>query len=210
MLRITVIAISAFASLGMCFGQTDSDFGLTPRQRASKMLSKGYCHEAARIYKQLYKTDSLKQDYLAIASCLTCERKYEEAIRFLHQLRVRDTQYVPVYYRLAKVYISIPVEDSALHYFRRYIKKYEERLAETQDGTLMDPRAWLYIGNIYRVRMHQKGITDKEWIDMVYAYERYLQIKPNDPMVYQLQIFLDEVGERRPEPDGILIWDEKS
>ena len=58
--------------------------------------------------------------------------------------------------------------------------------------------------------MHQKGITDKEWIDMVYAYERYLQIRPNDPMQYQIQIFLDEVGERRPDPEGILIWDEKS
>ena len=210
MFKIRSLFLIVFFVAGDISAQGFDDFGQTPRQRASKMLSKGYCSEALRIYKQLYATDSLRQDYLAISSCLTCQKKHDESIQWLQRLRFQDSQYVPVYYRIARAYIAIPNEDSALFYFRRYIKKYEERIAVTMDGSVVDPRAWLYIGNIYRVRMHHKGITDKEWIDMVYAYERYLQIRPNDPMQYQIRIFLDDVGERRPDPEGILVWDEKS
>jgi hypothetical protein len=58
--------------------------------------------------------------------------------------------------------------------------------------------------------MHKRGITDKEWIEMMFAYERYLQIKPNDPGQYQLRSFLEKSTAKRPNPEEVLIWDERS
>jgi hypothetical protein len=45
---------------------------------------------------------------------------------------------------------------------------------------------------------------------MMFAYERYLQIKPNDPGQYQLRSFLEKATAKRPNPEEVLIWDERS
>lgn len=190
--------------------QRDLDrVGMTPRQEAGKLLDKGYCDDSYAIYARLFGKDSLMMDFMGMAMSETCRRRYEEADRLLRWAINRDSMYVPAYYAMGKNYISQANEDSALHYFRTYNKVTERKIRQTGSAESEDPRAWLYIGNIYRVRMHKKGITDKEWIEMMSAYERYLEVKPNDPAQYQLRIFLEKATERRPDPEGVLIWDER-
>lgn len=183
---------------------------MTPRQEAGKLLDKGYCDESYALYARLYGKDSLMKDFMGMASSETCRRRFEEADRLLRWAINRDTQYVPAYYAMGKNFIAQASEDSALRYFRTYNRVTERKIRETGSAESEDPRAWLYIGNIYRVRMHKRGITDKEWIEMMFAYERYLQIKPNDPGQYQLRSFLEKSTAKRPNPEEVLIWDERS
>lgn len=190
--------------------QRDLDrVGMTPRQEAGKLLDKGYCDDSYAIYARLYSQDSLMMDFLGMARSETCRRRYEEADRMLRWAIDRDSMYVPAYYAMGKNFIAQAQEDSALLYFKTYNSVTERKIRATGTSESEDPRAWLYIGNIYRFRMHRKGITDKEWIAMMSAYERYLEIKPNDPAQYQLRMFLEHATEKRPDPDGVLIWDER-
>lgn len=184
--------------------------GMTPRQEAGKLLDKGYCDDSYAIYARLYGSDSLLMDFIGMAMSETCRRRYEEADRLLRWALNRDSMYVPAYYVMGKNYIAQAHEDSALHYFRTYNKVTERKVRETGTAESEDPRAYLYIGNIYRVRMHKKGISDKQWIEMMSAYERYLELRPNDPAQYQLRNFLEKCTEKRPNPEEVLIWDERS
>lgn len=194
----------------LLWSQRDLDRGdMTPRQEAGKLLDKGYCDDSYGIYARLYGRDSLNSDFLGMAQSNTCRKKFEDAERQYRWLIQKDTNYIPALYSFARHFLAQSNEDSALQYFRLYITGMERRIRETGVGE-SDPRAWLYIGNIYRVRMHKKGISDKEWIAMMSAYERYLQLKPNEPAQYQLRMFMEKVTEKRPDPDGVLIWDERS
>lgn len=191
-------------------GQRDLDrMGMMPRQEAGKLLDKGYCDDSYAIYSRLYSQDSLMMDFLGMVQSETCRRRYEEADRMLRWAIKRDSMYVPAYYTMGKNFIAQAEEDSALFYFKTYNAVTERKIRATGTAESEDPRAWLYIGNIYRFRMHKRGITDKEWIAMMSAYERYLEIKPNDPAQYQLRMFLESATEKRPDPDGVLIWDER-
>jgi hypothetical protein len=202
------IFLCEFLTLG---AQRDLDRGdFTQRHEANRLLDKGYCDDSYGLYEKLYSRDSLKSDYLGMAKSNTCRRNYKEAERQLRGMILMDSNYLPSYFALARNFMAQIQEDSSLFYFRRYIALSERRILLLGTKEDEDPRAWLYIGNIYRVRMHKRGITDKEWIEMMSAYERYLQIRPNEPAQYELRAFLERATEKRPEPEGLLIWDEKS
>ncbi len=210
-IAVLIWIIGGYLSASGLNAQRDLDRGeMTPRQEAGKLLDKGYCDDSYAIYARLYGRDSLLSDFMGMAASNTCRRNYEEADRQLRWAIHKDSMFLLSYYNLAKNYLGQRQEDSALHYFRRYINITNRKIRETGSAESEDPRAWLYIGNIYRVRMHQRGITDKQWIEMMAAYERYLEIKPNEPAQYQLRIFLEKATAKRPDPDGVLIWDEKS
>jgi hypothetical protein len=204
--------------LGWCvfFGlkldaQRDLDRGdFTPRHEAHRLLDKGYCDDSYGLFERLYAKDSLNVDFLGMAKSNTCRRKYRDADQQLRYLIQKDSLYLPSYFSMARNFMAQLMDDSALWYFRLHIRLSEKRIALVGTNEDENPRAWLYIGNIYRVRMHKKGITDKEWIEMMAAYERYLQIRPNEPAQYQLRAFLEKATQKRPDADGILIWDEKS
>jgi hypothetical protein len=53
------------------------------------------------------------------------------------------------------------------------------------------------------------GINTTEWSDMVYCYENYLQAQPADPLVPQLQDFLDAVRLKQPRGGQKLVWTEQ-
>ncbi len=190
--------------------QYDVEEELPPFEMAERLMRKNMCDKAEAIYRKEYSKDSSKRMFYGVVKSLTCQRKFEEANQLARYNMALDTNETGNYWYLALNYMKWNQADSSVFYLKRYISK-SEKLAELGKGNAFkgeQPKAWLYIGNIYRIKMHNEGITDKEWIDMVYAFERYLALNPKDESVFALREFIEHVRVKRPEPTEILIWNE--
>jgi len=191
-------------------GENDGEEELQPFEMAERLMRKNMCDKAEAIYRKEYSKDSSKRMFYGIVKSLTCQKRFEEANQLARYAMAIDSNETGNYWYLALNYMKWNQSDSSVFYLKRYISK-SEKLAELGKGNAFkgeQPKAWLYIGNIYRIKMHNEGITDKEWIDMVYAFERYLAMNPKDESVFALREFIERVRVKRPEPTEILIWNE--
>ena len=223
--KILLILLLTLASQAFCqHGDGDvGDPGAPPRVLIGRYLKEGHWRRAEGLIRQEMVRDS--SDYYKKLLCWTmieqagqlieknkenATAQFKEAEHMLHDIMLRDSNDEGVYWYLAMSASKQDQGERALGLYKRYIQKARYRASKLPGTEVENPKAWLHMGAVFRRKMHDKGINDQEWIEMVYDFEVYLRMNPDDPYAFNLQDFLDHVRLKRPEPNGVLVWDEKN
>ena len=181
----------------------DFDDEVSPQAKAAAAMRTKRYREAENLYLQMLEKNPESMTYKHLLShSLILQERYGESDSFLRVAYLQDSMHPGTFW-----YFGISAErqdqyDRAYGFFRRYIDK-SKRFSEFNQS------AWLHAGSAYRRKMHTLGINSMEWSDMVYCYENYLQAQPADPLVPQLQDFLDAVRLKQPRGGQKLVWTEQ-
>ena len=177
---------------------------------ANRYMVQGQYKLAENIYRDELNRNDVPAVRQQLCNALIMQKQYYEADTMLRGLVLLDSNAEGNYWFLAISADRQEKSDVALMLYKKYIRKAQQRIQTTHSVETENPKAWLKMGSIFRRQMHNKGINDAEWVEMVYDYEVYLRMNPTDQFAFNLQEFVDQVRLRRPDPmGGVLVWDEK-
>lgn len=205
MIRNTIIflSLSLFFTINPLKGQED-EMPNGKLGEASRAMKARNFHEAAAIYRELLDQNpddmTLKQ---FLCHALINEKEYTTADSMLWKMVEKDSNNSGNYWYLGLSCERQRQDSIAADYFKTYIRK-------TEKLNNMDVKAWLHVGSAYRRMMHDSGISEKQYNDLIYYYKKYLKLNPADPYIAELEAFLVSMESRKPEPGRRLVWDEKN
>ena len=196
LLGLTILLVSL-----PVFSQKEDESKTKLARAAEAMRGKRYL-EAEQIYQSIVNEnpDDISTKQL-LCHALINEEKFLQADSMLRRMQEADSNNVGNYWYMGISAQKQHQDSLRVLYFKRYIKKTENSLNQ-------QPKAWLFVGSAYRVMMHTKGINIGQYDDMVYHYNRYLQLSPEDLYGGELKMFLENVALKKPEKNGVLVWDE--
>lgn len=200
------ISLSVHAQYGEDMG-SNADLPLTARAHAC--MNQSRFREAEKLYRQELLRNNVPTILQLLSQSLIMQEKFYEADSILNSLVALDSNAEQNYWFLALSAERQSDDKRTLFLFKKYISKSQQRIRNTHSHDTENPKAWLKMGSIFRRKMHTKGINHDEWMEMMYNFEVYLRLNPEDPYSDKLNDFLEQSRQRRPEPKGILLWDEK-
>ncbi len=195
---LLLIFMSVLPAIAQDDGENPGKLGLA----AKAMRNKQY-REAEEIYRSLLKETAEDMALRQLLShALINEKKFIEADSLLEHMQEEDSNNAGNYWYMGISAMNQQQDSIAADCYKKYLVKTEANAA-TQNA-----KAWLYIGSAYRRMMHNTGINQKQFDDMVYHYNHYVLVNPTDPFGGELTKFVEKVKPKRPEEGAILVWDE--
>lgn len=186
------------------------DEPVMPLQMAAQAMKGGHFFRAETIYRAEIERNNDDETKRLLSSALILQGKYHEADTLLRGLVMKDTNAEGNYWYLAMSADRQNQYDRAVFLYKKYMTKARLRIQNSHGDATENPKAWLHIGSVLRRKMHNEGITEKEWIEMMYNYEVYLKMVPNDPYALGIEDFMNKAREKRPEPNKKLLWEENT
>lgn len=184
------------------FGQVDED-SKGPMSEAAIAMRQRRFLEAELIYRSIVdkNPDDLTVKQL-LCHALMNQKKYNEADSMLRKMVEADTNNAGNYWYMGLSAERQAKNEWAIHWFKTYLLK-------TKNANAQDPKGWLHVASGYRRMMHDSGITKLQGDDMIYHYEKYIQLNPTDPNLPLIHDFLEAVKPRLKSSSSKLIWTEQ-
>jgi tetratricopeptide (TPR) repeat protein len=136
-----------------------------------------------------------------LAHSLIFQQRYSEADSLLRRVLESDTNLAGTYWFMGLSAERQGKNLNAVYQFKKYI-------AKTPNPLNVNTRAWLHAASGYRRMMRKEGIDSRQFDEMLYLYNHYLEAMPTEVYSDQIREFLDRVRPKKPMPGQKLIWDE--
>ncbi len=162
-------------------------------------MREGQYEIASDFFMRALDKDSLDfPSYHLLSHCWIKLNMFREADSLLWIVNLMDTNNSGTYYYQGMLAQARKNDSATIASYKKYLKK---SLKQNDPK----PFAWMYIGAAYSRMLRSKGLSGYQVADMVFHYQRYMKLNPEDPNNIAINEFLANVKSKQPS-DPATVW----